>query len=128
MGHVARFRRSRKLPPLLRELLYRRRLAGGSYRLRSTLQCARRRRLLRRLLDLSTAICRCTYEILHIDAEWRNYVAQMQLLPVTESNQCFGQWWATFDVPADQEVEACQRVADTFRIFFQCVDQRFGGR
>lgn len=79
-----------------------------------------------RLLELSDYEHRCTYEILHIDADWRNYVAQMQLFPVTESNQCFGQWWATFDVPPEQEAEACQRVADTFRIFFECVSQRFG--
>lgn len=79
-----------------------------------------------RLLELSDRDHRCTYEILHIDADWRNYLAQMQLLEVTESNQCFGQWWATFDVPPDQEEEACRRVADTFRLFFECVDKRFG--
>lgn len=79
-----------------------------------------------RLLELSDYDHRCTYEILHIDAEWTNYVAQMQLLPVTETGQCFGQWWATFTVPKEQEAEACSRVADTFRLFFQCVDQRFG--
>lgn len=80
-----------------------------------------------RLLELSDYEHRCTYEILHIDADWTNYVAQMRLVPVTESGQCFGEWWATFDVPADQEADACARVADTFRIFFECVSQRFGG-
>lgn len=80
-----------------------------------------------RLLELSDYEHRCTYEILHIDADWSNYVAQMQLLPVTQSGQCFGQWWATFDVPVDQEAEACARVADTFRAFFDCVSQRYGG-
>ena len=79
-----------------------------------------------RLLELSDLDHRCTYEILHIDADWRNYVAQMHLLPITETGQCFGEWWATFDVPADQEAEAVERVANTFRIFFQCVNERFG--
>ncbi len=79
-----------------------------------------------RLLELSDRDYRCTYEILHIDADWKNYVAQMHLLPVTETGQCFGQWWATFDVPQEQEAEAVARVADTFRLFFQCVSERFG--
>lgn len=78
------------------------------------------------LLALSDDEHRCRYRILHIDADWQNYVAEMQLLPVTEGNRCFGQWWATFDVPADQEAEAVARVEGTFRTFFQCVDQRFG--
>lgn len=79
-----------------------------------------------RLLELSDRDHRCTYEIIHIDAPWTGYVAQMQLFPVTESGQCFGQWWAEFGVPAEDEAQAVQRVADTFRIFFQCVQQRFG--
>lgn len=81
-----------------------------------------------RLLELSDRDFRCTYEIIHIDAPWTNYVAQMQLFPVTESGQCFGQWWAEFDVPAEQEEEAVRRVADTFRIFFRCVQDRFGSK
>ncbi len=80
-----------------------------------------------RLLDLSDRDHRCTYEIIHIDADWRNYVAQMHLLPVTETGQCFGEWWAEFDVPSDQEAEAVERVAATFRLFFECVDARFEG-
>ena len=45
-----------------------------------------------RLLELSDHEHRCTYEILHIDADWRNYIAQMHLLPITETGQCFGEW------------------------------------
>ena len=67
---------------------------------------------------------RCRYKILHIDADWKNYVAEMHLLPITEGNQCFGEWWAEFDVPTDQEAEACERVAGTFRTFFECVNAR----
>ena len=80
-----------------------------------------------RLLGLSDREHRCTYEIIQIDADWRNYVAEMHLLPITETGQCFGEWWAEFDVPPDQEAQAVERVAATFRIFFECVDQRFGG-
>jgi hypothetical protein len=58
------------------------------------------------LLALSDDEHRCRYRILHIDADWKNYVAEMHLLPVTEGNRCFGEWWAEFDVPADQEAAA----------------------
>jgi hypothetical protein len=77
------------------------------------------------LLALSDDEHRCRYRILHIDADWRNYVAEMHLLPVTEGNRCFGEWWAEFEVPPAEEAAAVARVADTFRTFFQCVDQAF---
>jgi hypothetical protein len=80
------------------------------------------------LLALSDDEHRCRYRILHIDADWRNYVAEMHLLPVTESNRCFGEWWATFDVPREQEAEAVERVTATFRTFFECVDQAFANK
>ncbi|TFY99850.1 SRPBCC family protein [Ramlibacter rhizophilus] len=75
------------------------------------------------LLALSDDEHRCRYRILHIDAPWRNYVAEMHLLPVTEGNRCFGEWWATFEVPPEEEAAAVERVAATFRTFFACVDE-----
>ncbi len=85
------------------------------------------------LLALADDTHRCRYKILHIDAPWTNYVAEMQLLPVTHPlaggpPQCFGQWWAEFEVPADQEADAVARVQGTFSTFFQCVEQQFGPR
>ncbi len=80
------------------------------------------------LLSLSDDEHRCRYRILHIDANWRNYVAEMHLLPVTEGNRCFGEWWAEFEVPPQEEAEAVERVKGTFRTFFQCVDQAFANR
>jgi hypothetical protein len=77
------------------------------------------------LLALSDDEHRCRYKILHIDASWKNYVAEMHLLPVTEGNKCFGEWWAEFDVPAEEEAAAIERVEGTFRTFFQCVNQRY---
>ncbi|HEX5738144.1 MAG TPA: SRPBCC family protein [Hydrogenophaga sp.] len=74
------------------------------------------------LLALSDDEHRCRYKILHIDAPWTHYVAEMRLLPVTEGNRCFGEWWAEWDVPADEEAEAKERVAGTFRAFFECVN------
>ena len=78
------------------------------------------------LLALSDDEHRCRYKILHIDANWKNYVAEMHLLPVTEGDKCFGEWWAEFDVPAEEEAAAIERVQGTFRTFFECVNQRFG--
>jgi hypothetical protein len=80
------------------------------------------------LLALSDDTHRCRYRILHIDADWKNYVAEMHLLPVTEGNRCFGEWWAEFEVPAEQEAAAVARVADTFRTFFGCVDAHYADR
>ncbi len=78
------------------------------------------------LLALSDDEHRVRYRILHIDAPWTNYVAEMRLLPITEGHGCFGEWWATFDVPADQSEAAMARVRGTFSTFFECVDQHFG--
>ncbi|GAP38014.1 SRPBCC family protein [Piscinibacter sakaiensis] len=78
------------------------------------------------LLALSDDTHRCRYRILHIDAPWTHYVAEMHLLPVTEGDRCFGEWWAEFEVPAAEEAAAVARVADTFRTFFACVDAEFG--
>ena len=79
-----------------------------------------------RLLALSDDEHRCRYSIIEVDADWKNYVAEMHLLPVTEGKRCFGEWWAEWQVPADQEADAVARVEGTFRTFFECVDQRFG--
>jgi hypothetical protein len=81
-----------------------------------------------RLLALSDAEHRCRYEIVEVDADWRNYVAEMHLLPITEGNRCFGEWWAEWQVPADQEADAIARVEGTFRTFFECVSLRFGNK
>lgn len=77
------------------------------------------------LLALSDDEHRCRYKILHIDADWTNYVAEMHLLPITEGKQCFGEWWAEWEVPVDQEAAAVERVAATFRTFFACVDAHY---
>ena len=79
-----------------------------------------------RLLALSDAEHRCRYSIIEVDADWRDYVAEMHLLRVTEGGRCFGEWWAEWQVPAEQEAAAMARVEGTFRTFFECVDQRFG--
>ena len=75
------------------------------------------------LLALSDDEHRCRYRILEIDADWKNYVAEMHLLPVTEGNKCFGEWWAEFDVAPADEADAIERVSGTFRTFFECAQR-----
>lgn len=45
----------------------------------------------------------------------RDYVSEMRLKPVTETNQTFGEWWATFEVDPEDEAEVVKTVTDTFR-------------
>lgn len=80
------------------------------------------------LLALSDDEHRCRYTILEVDTDWKNYIAEMHLLPVTEGNRCFGEWWAEWDVPAEEEAAALDRVKGTFRTFFECVDQKFAAQ
>lgn len=79
------------------------------------------------LLSLSDRDYLCCYRILEAGLPVTDYVAQMRLYPVTQSNQTFGEWWAEFSVaPADEE-ETVARVHDTFRLAFESVSDRFGG-
>ncbi len=43
----------------------------------------------------------------------------MRLWPVTETNQTFGEWWATFEVDPGDEAEVVRTVTDTFRFAFE---------
>lgn len=78
------------------------------------------------LLTLSDREHVCCYRILDASAlPVRNYVAEMRLLPVTESGQTFGQWWAEYDVDPENAADCHQRVSDTFRLAFDSVSKRF---
>lgn len=79
------------------------------------------------LLSLSDRDYLCAYRILEAGLPVRDYVAQMRLWPVTESNQTFGEWWAEFDVDEADRANVIARVTDTFRQAFQSVSDRFKG-
>ena len=49
----------------------------------------------------------------------RDYVSEMRLKPITETNQTFGEWWATFEVDPKDEAEVMRIVTDTFRFAFE---------
>lgn len=78
------------------------------------------------LLTLSDREYRCCYRILEAPAlPVRGYVAEMRLKPITTSGQCFGEWWAEFEVADIDRKEVVQRVSDTFRLAFEGTTERF---
>ncbi|MDN3519530.1 SRPBCC family protein [Aquisalimonas lutea] len=79
------------------------------------------------LLALSDRERTCCYRILEAGLPVRNYVAEMRLYPVTETNQTFGEWWAEFDVETADAADTIARVHDTFRLAFESVSERFSG-
>jgi hypothetical protein len=72
-----------------------------------------------KLLTLSDREYTCCYCILEATLPVQDYVAEMRLRPVTESNQTFGEWWATFEVAPQDESEVVQTVTNTFRFAFE---------
>ncbi|MFC4170647.1 SRPBCC family protein [Microvirga sp. GCM10011540] len=71
------------------------------------------------LLSLSDREHLCCYTIIEASIPLWNYVSEMRLRPVTESRQTFGEWWAEFDTPPEQEEDLVGRVTDTFRFAFE---------
>jgi hypothetical protein len=72
-----------------------------------------------RLLTLSDREHACAYCILEASLPVRDYVSEMRLREVTETNQTFGEWWATFEVDPADEAEVMLAVTNTFRFAFQ---------
>ena len=72
-----------------------------------------------KLLTLSDREYTCCYCILEATLPVRDYVAEMRLRPVTEGNQTFGEWWATFEVDPADEAAVVETVTNTFRFAFE---------
>jgi hypothetical protein len=72
-----------------------------------------------KLLTLSDREYTCCYCIIEATLPVQNYVAEMRLRPVTETDQTFGEWWATFEVAPTDEAEVMRIVTDTFRFAFE---------
>jgi hypothetical protein len=72
-----------------------------------------------KLLTLSDREYTCCYCILEATLPVQDYVAEMRLWPVTEGNQTFGEWWATFAVAPEEEAAVVQTVSNTFRFAFE---------
>ena len=85
-------------------------------------------RIRERLLGLSDFDLFCTYAILESPMGVENYVATLQLTPITDGNRCFAEWTAEFDCPPQS---AAGLVADiggnVFQAGFDALKRRFGG-
>ncbi len=69
-------------------------------------------RVCERLLKLSDSARSFSYSITTSDLPLQNYVAHVELLPVTEGDKTFWRWWSRFSVPDGQEAELKQLVAN----------------
>jgi hypothetical protein len=79
-----------------------------------------------RLLSLSDRDHACVYMILDSPMPVTGYVAGYRLLPITETDRTFIDWWAEFDVGPADEVRIVDQVRNgTFRRAFQAINEHF---
>jgi hypothetical protein len=76
-------------------------------------------RIREELLTLSDRDYTCCYKILEASLPVKNYIAEMRLIPITEGNKTFGDWWAEYEVADKDAAEVFQTVSDTFRFAFE---------
>jgi uncharacterized protein YndB with AHSA1/START domain len=87
-----------------------------------------RHRLREQLLALSDQDHRCTYRMLEGPLAVVNYVATLQLTPVTDGDRAFAEWSAEFSCEAEREHELTQvLVHRCYLPAFQMLADRFGG-
>lgn len=67
-------------------------------------------RIREQLLTLSDYDFQCTYSILESPMGVENYVATLKLIPITDGNRTFAEWWAEFDPPPGRENELAERI------------------
>jgi len=83
-------------------------------------------RLREKLLALSDYDYCCTYSILDSEMGVSNYIATLKLTPVTDTNQTFGEWSASFDCAAGKEAELVAAIGDgVFGGGFRALNERF---
>lgn len=81
-----------------------------------------------RLLGLSDYDYSVTYAILASPMGVENYVATLQVTPVTDGNRSFVEWTAEFDCDPDREEELLATIGQgVFQGGFDALKQRFAG-
>ena len=86
-------------------------------------------RVREKLLSLSDYDYSCSYAILDSPMDLSDYVATLRLLPVTEGNRCFVEWFAEFDCPLEKAEELAETVGDgVFQTGFDALKRRYGQR
>ena len=79
-----------------------------------------------KLLALSDADYTFTYTILQTPAPITNHKSTLRLIPVTDGDQCFAHWTATFDCPPEKaEAEAAGMGANVFQGGFNALKKHF---
>ena len=79
-----------------------------------------------RLLTLSDLEYACSYSILESPMGVANYIATLQLTPITDGDRSFIEWSAEFDCAAEREDELLDLVGnDVFQGGFDALKQRF---
>jgi hypothetical protein len=78
-----------------------------------------------RLLALSDYDFTCVYEILESPMGVTNYVATLQLMPITDGERCFAQWRAEFDCAPGRERELTETIGQgVFQTGFDALKKR----
>ena len=75
------------------------------------------------LLALSDTEYRIVYDIIDSPMPVENYIATIQLTPVTETNQTFAYWDVVFETPDDQRSDMIDTLQDIFRSGLQQLDR-----
>jgi hypothetical protein len=78
-----------------------------------------------RLLALSDRDHMFTYTILESPLPITNYVATVQLLPVTDTNQTYAQWTSEFNCPPDVESDMISTVRGVYEGGFGFLKSHF---
>ncbi|MEM6456626.1 MAG: PAS domain-containing protein [Acidobacteriota bacterium] len=75
------------------------------------------------LLGLSDYDYSCTYAILESPMGVENYVATLKLTPITETDQTFAEWTASFDCAPEREEALVRQIGqDVFAAGFRSLD------
>ena len=79
------------------------------------------------LLALSDFEYSQTYEILESPMGVTNYIATLQLTPVTDGNRCFAEWSAEFECAPGREAELTQSIGQgVFQAGFDALKRSYG--
>lgn len=80
------------------------------------------------LLALSDYEYSCTYAIMESPMEVENYIATLELTPVTDGGRTFAEWSAQFDCARGLEARLIAQIGDdVFQAGFDALKRRFGG-
>ncbi len=79
------------------------------------------------LLALSDYDYRFTYSIISSPMAVSNYVATIQLLPVTAGDRCYAEWSCTFDCPESESESLAELIGNgVFQAGLDALKERFG--